>query len=104
MNAALALEAVKQGGLLIVLLVLFYFYRRDFAKQDLRKDDTISTLINLVQQATTVMANAQAMAIRLTEAVESVEARMEKNAALAERMQRVIEQLEGRLEHRRSPR
>ena len=47
--------AIEQGGLVVAILVILYFYRQDFRRKDAQQAETIATLIKLVQSNTTAM-------------------------------------------------
>lgn len=74
--------AITQGGLLFVVLVLLWFYRRDLLRISQHDEDKASVLVTLVQQNTQAMTQAAAAstaneqaANRLASAVERLEGR-----------------------------
>lgn len=71
--------AITQGGLLAVVLVLLFFYRRDFMRVQQRDDEKISILTDLVEKNTTALSGSSSQLAanekathRLARALENV--------------------------------
>lgn len=67
--------AVTQGGLLAIVLVLLWFYRRDFLSMKARDDETIATLVSLVKENTAETVKSAAASERVVRMLEILAAR-----------------------------
>ena len=67
--------AITQGGLLAVVLVLLWTYRRDLMRQLSEKDDRLKVMTELVQGATTALTRSADACDRMARAVENLERR-----------------------------
>lgn len=74
--------AITQGGLLAVVMVLLYFYRKDFRAQIADQDERLEVMTGLVIANTTAMTKAasaseanEKAAHRLSRALEIMEPR-----------------------------
>lgn len=63
--------AVTQGGLAIVLLVVFWSYRRDLARIEVRDQEKLQIVTTLVEKNTAALVNSEATNARLARAVEA---------------------------------
>lgn len=64
--------AITQGGLLAVVLVLLWSYRRDWTNIVDQRGEHIAVLTNLVQQSTTAQANSAASLASMAEAIKEM--------------------------------
>ena len=62
--------AMTQGGLLLVVIVLFWSYRRDFLRIQARDDEKIAILTDLVAKSTIAHEHAGAAVVALTKVVD----------------------------------
>ena len=67
--------AVTQGGLLAVVLVLLFFYRRDFKRFQEKDEEKIDLLVQLMTNNATTMARSVDAMHRLAKAVEHLDER-----------------------------
>jgi hypothetical protein len=65
--------AITQGGLLAVVLVLLWTYRRDLMRQMSDKNDRIAVMTDIVQAATTALTRYADACDRMARAVENLE-------------------------------
>lgn len=63
--------AVTQGGLALVLLVVFWSYRRDLSRIEVRDQEKLQIVTFLVEKNTAALVNAEATNARLARAVEA---------------------------------
>lgn len=63
--------AITQGGLALVLLVVFWSYRRDLARIELRDQEKLQIVTTLVEKNTAALVNADATNARLARAIEA---------------------------------
>jgi hypothetical protein len=63
--------AVTQGGLAIVLLIVFWSYRRDLQRIEVRDQEKLQVVVTLVEKNTAALINAEATNARLSRAVEA---------------------------------
>ena len=67
--------AITQGGLLAVVLVLLWSYRRDFLRIQQKDDDKIALLTTLVADNTVATTRTAEATHRLAKAVEKLDER-----------------------------
>lgn len=67
--------AITQGGLLAVVLVLLWSYRRDFLRIQQKDNEKIALLTALVSDNTAVMSRTVDASHRLAKAVERLDER-----------------------------
>lgn len=53
-------KILEQGGLFVVILVVLYFYRRDFRADKLNQQATVNALLHVVQANVTTMQEMKA--------------------------------------------
>jgi hypothetical protein len=66
---------MAQGGLVLVLCALLWFYRKDFSSVLAVKDDHIEVLTRLVENATAAQTRSADANDRMARAVETMQAR-----------------------------
>lgn len=74
-NPDLVKYAITQGGLLAVVLVLLWSYRRDAMGQLKSKDEQLSVMTTLVSNATVALTRSAEAGERMARAVEVFERR-----------------------------
>jgi hypothetical protein len=62
--------ALKEGGLFVVVIVILYFYRRDFGRAAQNQQAQTSALLQVVQTNVTALNSLQGTTARLARAVE----------------------------------
>jgi hypothetical protein len=70
-DISLVKYAVTQGGLALVLLVVFWSYRRDLSRIEARDQEKLQIVTVLVEKNTAALVNAEATNARLARAVEA---------------------------------
>ena len=68
---SLLAKILEQGGLFVVIVLVLYFYRRDFRHDKANQQATISALLHVVQANVTAMQESKATSERLARAVEA---------------------------------
>lgn len=74
-EADLLKYAITQGGLLFVVLVLLWSYRRDFSRQLKERDEQFKVIADLVSASTreqTILADLNAQMVRAVEQLTRV--------------------------------
>jgi hypothetical protein len=66
---------LQQGGFFAVLLVVLYFYRRDYGRLVSEKDAYITQLIEMVRNGTRVLSEHNEVSGRIARAVEHMNTR-----------------------------
>lgn len=67
--------AITQGGLLAVVIVLLWNYRRDAMRQLSSKDEQLAVMIELVKLSTTALTRSSDACDRMARAAENLERR-----------------------------
>lgn len=62
--------AMTQGGLLLVVIVILWSYRRDFTRIQKRDDDKVAVLTELVAKNITALERTGAATVALTKVIE----------------------------------
>lgn len=67
--------AITQGGLVLVVIVLLWSYRRDFTRVLGEQQDRLAVMTELVQLSTTALTRSADASDRMARAVENMERR-----------------------------
>ncbi len=67
--------AITQGGLVLVVIVLLWSYRRDFTRVLTEQQDRLSVMTNIVQVSTAALTRSADASERMARAVENMERR-----------------------------
>jgi hypothetical protein len=74
-DADLVRYAITQGGLLAVVLVLLWSYRRDSMRMLLERENRLAVMTELVQASTAALTRSAEACERMARAVENLERR-----------------------------
>lgn len=72
MTEAVLQETLKQGGMFTIVMVLAFFYRRDFLMRETKKDEVIALLCETVKDNTAAMQSLEVTNARLVEVIQGL--------------------------------
>jgi hypothetical protein len=70
-ETSLVKYAITQGGLAVVLLIVFWSYRRDLGRIELRDQEKLQIVVTLVEKNTAAQVTLEQTSARLARAIET---------------------------------